>query len=406
MLQSSLRRVRPRRASRFAAAAATTAFGLIGLGASSAHAQVNFYVSADIDLSATSDSVNNGAQYIGNNPSAVAWNGSTAYIGGYNSATTAGPAALIGVSVSGGAGTLGASSFGAVTAPAGGRGVTALAVQGNTLAASVDFGTGNTDSIRAFNTADNSLRWSIGTAGNGSTGTTQRGNGVAFDPGVGGVGAGVSYLSIGGGRRQVLDPATGAYIYGPSGTATPGFILNGTNTVWRDVAYDPTNGDLYAREANTLFKAVRNGANGTSGTPGVIGNLSRVTTVDNENLAFVNAATGSFNGKFLLLNDRPNVNTGVGNSFLKAFDTSGTQLALNFFDASGASPFTFGNSVGAYDFSWDQTTQTLAMTDFSNRRLYILSLQAVAVPEPGTLGLLALGLVGTSGVALRRRRRK
>ena len=68
------------------------------------------------------------------------------------------------------------------------------------------------------------------------------------------------------------------------------------------------------------------------------------------------------------------------------------------------SGFTPATGNGAYDFAFDSATQTLAMTDFSNRHLYVFSLAAATIPEPGTLALLSFGTVAMTGVLRRRKK--
>ena len=56
-----------------------------------------------------------------------------------------------------------------------------------------------------------------------------------------------------------------------------------------------------------------------------------------------------------------------------------------------------------YDFEWDQTSQTLAVVDYTNRNVSIFS---TAVPEPSTTLAAGVCTVGLAGLMLRGRRRE
>lgn len=270
------------------------------------------------------------------------------------------------------------------------RGFTQLAVKGTTLAASLDNGSGNVNSIRAFDTTTSTQLWATG----GTTpDTTRRGNGVGFDPGFngGGTNVGVGYIAIGSGRRHLLNETTGVYINGQNA----GAIINATTapvnsgTTWRSLAFSST-GDLYARNGNAVTKAVRTGDNNLGGSSSVVYTPGSYTTsVDNNNIAFVGSGASSF----LIFNDR-NATTGgqAASSVLKAISTSGSALSLNFLDMN-SSAFSLANGNGAYAFSYAASNQTLAVTDFANRQLYVFSLNQ-PVPEPATMAALGLGVLG------------
>lgn len=359
---------------------------------SGAHAQIVLNLITQVDLSATA-SASTSPSYIGNNISAVAWNGSTAWVGGYNQGATGTPTAIVSVSNVLTTPLLG-TSFGSLPTN-NSRGITSLAVNGNTLAAAYDNGSGNGDSVRSFDPTTNVLNWRIGTA---AADATRRGDGVAFDPGFngGGTNKGVAYLSIGSDRRHLLNAPTGTY----TNRQNAGAIINTTptSTVWRDLTFDPVTGDLYTRESNRLTKAVRNGDNTfVGGGSSVIGGLPTSGVVDNENLTFVNS---TLYGDFLILNDR--TSNGGGQAFsnvVKVFSKTGTALTLNL------GSFAALDGVGAYDFSFDASSQTLAVSDFTNRQLYVVGLGVgtTAVPEPGAVAFGICGIL-MSGALLRRRR--
>lgn len=338
-----------------------------------AQADVQLYNFATLDIS--------GLTGIGNNPSAIAWNGSDLYVGGYNNSggTANTGIARVQWALSGSPAT---STFG-VFSTANARGVTGLAWKNGKLAAALDNGAGSGDSVRAFDAAGN-LAWRIGTSASDST---RRGDGVAFDPGFNGAGPnqGVAYLSIGSGRRHLLDANTGAYINGQNAGAIINFAP--VATTWRDLVFDSATGDLYTREANRIGKAVRNGDNSfTGGASTVLAALTTASAVDNQNIEFMNLS----GNKFVIANDRSSV--GGGQSFasvIKMFSTAGVAETINWNGFAAAT----GN--GAYDFSYDAGSQTLAVSDFANRKVYFF-----AVPAPS-----AAVLLGMAGVMAGRRRR-
>jgi hypothetical protein len=297
--------------------------------------------------------------------------------------------AIVGVSNVLTAPTLGAA-FGAFSTN-NNRGITGLALQGTNLGVGLDNGAGNVNSVRMFNAGSGTLTWSTGGT---IPDATRRGNGVAFDPGFNGAGTnqGLAYMSIGSGRRHLLNTGTGIYINGQNAGAIVNF--SPVSTTWRDLAFDPATGDLYTRESNRIGKAVRNGNNTfTSATSTAIGGLTTATGVDNQNIAFANT---TLYGNLLFANNRTGVGAGQSlSSVVRAFDTNGNAQTITFEN------FTPGTGNGAYDFSFDAGTQTLAMTDFSNRRLYIFAMGSAA-PEPSTLALLALAPLGA--LLLRRKR--
>lgn len=355
-----------------------------------ANAAVTFTAVTKVSLNSTSNAAN--PEYVGSNPNTVAWDGTNAWIGGYNASGLAADVKIVQVSNVLTTPTLGAS-FGAINV-GNGRGLTSLAVQGGNLAASLDTGAASGDSVRLFNAGAGTLTWRIGDAAAGND-STRRGNGVSFDPGFNGAGTnqGVAYLSIGGGRRHLLNTTTGVYINGQNAGGVINFAP--VSTVFRDVAFDTSTGDLYSRESNRVGKAVRTGDN-TFATQVALGSFTATGTVDNENIAFIGGNLALGGNKYILANDRPATTSDPISSVLKLLTTSGAAetLGLNF-DAVGGAPV-LGNR--AYDFSYDAGTNTLALVDFQNRDLYIFS---ITVPEPATLSVIA----GAGLVALRRRRR-
>jgi hypothetical protein len=338
-----------------------------GLSAS-VEAQVTMSLLKTIDTSSTATA--GVPSYVGNNVSAIAWDGTDLFIGGYNSSGATAATGIVKVSSALTTPTFGAA-FG-VFNTANSRGITGLAKRGNLVYAALDNGAGSSASARGFDAMTGGLLWNIAPdGGTPPTTFTRRGmGGAAIDPGFGGSSpsaGSASFLAPGSGRRHSLDPATGAYNYGVNAGGIINFAT--ASTTWRDHDYDPSTGDLYTRESNRVGKAVRTGDN-TFATQQVLVTNTVTSVIDNENISFVNSLSY---GSFVIFNDRSSTASGqVAANVIKAVTTSGAALTLDLRNSDYVTPLTLPTGNGAYDFSWDAGTQTLAISDFANRKVYSL----------------------------------
>jgi autotransporter-associated beta strand protein len=344
----------------------------------------------DRTSNATIDTVPNPI-FIGSNPSAIAWDGSRMFIAGFNNGS--GPVGITEI--------VNATDTGVVFQPTftdafniqpapNSRGYTGIALDGTTLAATIDMGEVTSAALSAYDVSSATPAPLWQQSGRGSVG-------VAIDPGyvVGGTsqgGEGVAWGTFGDGvagsnvRRALNDPATGTSIYGfssapgapvPAGFEwwTSGDPQVGTTQpiVPRDIAFDLNTGDLFGRVNNAVTKAVRTGAN-ESGTQSVLYNTYLGNAVG-QNLAVMN---NTVDGDLVVYNVRDD--GGYQQPFSQAIeimDTAGTPQAVtyNFLDALDLS------GPGYYDFSFDVASQTLAVLDFGNRRASVFRFGA---PEPDT----------------------
>lgn len=315
-----------------------------------ASAQVSMTLLATVDVAPASTT--GSPSYIGNNPSAVAWNGTDLFLGGLNASGATANSALVRVSTPLTTPTFGVA-FGTVSTP-NSRGYTGLDISGNVLVASYDDGAANPNGITAWDLNGLPL-WAK--TGRGSSG-------VAFDPGFFGApaGTGVAWTTIGSGRRALQATLLGTDLY----TSANGMIVlapppdNGTT--WRDMGFDSLTGEIWLRMGNKVMAATRTGDNAVTNNRVVV-NATSALGIISQNLSFVRQATN----QVVFWNDRAVQNS--GQNFFSVVQcvraSDGAPMTVDW----GTFAPTTGNA--AYDFSYHAPSGTLAISDLLNRQVYI-----------------------------------
>ena len=371
---------------------------------------LSVYERVRLNIASTANGGN--PQFIGANPATIAWTGSAVYVAGVNASGSTSRTAITGITnplATPGLGVVPAftPAFGTRSATLNGRGFTGLAVSGTVLAAAWDNGTttpATTDGMQALSTVTGSVIWTGTLAG-------RQMGGAAFDPGyvVGGVsqgGSGITGLVFNSGRRPTFDPATGATVYGLTGSALPGMVINTspTNTEWRDVDFDPATGDIYTRNSNNVASGVRTGTNSISGNVQqfLVNNANNGAGMAGQNLAFMGGVVdpaGSFSGNAVIWNSRPVGTTEGSTSFTTANQvvaTTGATVPVNWNVLFGSTP---AKGNGWYDFGYDRTTKTLAVMDFQNRTVSIFDLDVNVQTVSGGTATPTTSLTGLVPVA-------
>jgi autotransporter-associated beta strand protein len=371
---------------------------------------LSVYERVRLNIASTANGGN--PQFIGANPATIAWTGSAVYVAGVNASGSTGRTAITGITnplATPGLGVVPAftPAFGIRSATLNGRGFTGLAVSGTVLAAAWDNGTttpATIDGMQALSTVTGSVIWTGTLAG-------RQMGGAAFDPGhvVGGVsqgGSGITGLVFNSGRRPTFDPATGATVYGLTGSALPGMVINTspTNTEWRDVDFDPATGDIYSRNSNNVASGVRTGTNSISGNVQqfLVNNSNNGAGMAGQSLAFMGGVVdpaGSFAGNAVIWNSRPVGTTEGSTSFTTANQvvaTTGATVPVNWNVLFGSTP---AKGNGWYDFGYDRTTKTLAVMDFQNRTVSIFDLDVNVQTVSGGTATPTTSLTGLVPVA-------
>ena len=361
--------------------------GLIGVAATAASVEAaTFYNVANVDLSPATLSGN-----VGTNISAVAWNGTDLFVAGLNNSAAVANTGIVKVSSARTAPVIG-TPFGVTSTPAGSRGYMGLDVAATPdatnvagpidLAATFDSGTATTSRFDMYN-GDNSLRWTFAPAVRPPTGP-------AFDLTV----SRVSYLYQGSHliRNYAVD------VTAASNTGNPPSEFNnlGLGTAFRDLDFNPTTGDAWARLNNDVVKAPRTGPGSYGATPLLAADLANANSVGT-NVQFLNFTGGD---SVIIYNNRASNATGQAfTSVIGGVNDDGSPETLTFLNDTGTAAFAPATGSSVYDFSWDSATQTLAVADSLNNRVYIFA--TTPVPEPTALAV-AVVLVPLLG---RRRRR-
>ncbi len=369
--------------------------------AAAGHAQdYTFELISTEEIDLLSDAVNTPAFFIGNNPSSIAFDGGSAYIGGFANFSDPIPGVQVVQVLDFLLGTDG-RSFAVVEGSLAGspspvsnfRGWTGLDWDSERgLLGTVDFGSsGASEQVRVFNFKQSTLGGFLDTLDLKATSIDLRGiAGPSWDRGFNGEGFGSDGPVV----ASVLDPFTGpadekngpfghvlpdepdlgdpipdldsfvtAY-FPPSG---PALIQPDTSTLWRDLDIDPNTGDMAARAANILIL----------GTRGADGLISSSVTVGTDNAPFVSGQNvailhGLMDGDMVVYNDR--ALTSGGQAFgdvVKFVDKSGNAMSVDIVDSAGDA-VSFPAGVGYYDFAWDEASQTLLILDFAARDVYVL----------------------------------
>ena len=316
--------------------------------AAPAAAQFSLTEIALIDLDSTANPLN--PEYIGSNPSAVAWDGTDLYIAGFNNQGVADFAGIVKVSAALTTPSTGAA-FGVLATPAQ-RGYSGLDMRGGTLVAAYDPGTSDPNGITAWDASGAQL-WTKDGRG---------GSGVGVDPGFPGgdptLGSGAGWTTFGSGRRALQNLGSGADIW----TSVDGMIiLSAEGSFWRDMDFDDGTGDVWLREGNNVIHAVRGGDNVIT-TVNVPVDVADQDLINGQNLAYIDLGGNDW----ILYNDR--ASSSGGQDFFavtQAVRPDGSPVSLTFV---GTSPAV---SAAYYDYSWDAASQTVAVLDFTNRNVHI-----------------------------------
>ncbi len=383
------------------------ALPLISLGAllaPTATAQVVMTLVGDVDISSTAVATN--PEFIGSNPSAVAWDGTNLWIAGYNNDNPANPpqnCAIVKLSNAlGGTPTYG-TPFGVLLTP-GFRGYSGLAIQTPPagtprIAAAYDPGASDPNGLQLFDGNTGAQLWAKNIRG---------GSGVAFDTGFPGgnpsMGTGVAWTTFGSGRRALQNTSTGADIW----TTSDGMIWippSFSNNFARDMDFDPNTGDIWVRSRNEVIRAHRTADNDTRDASNnqngeIVADLTDGPFVNQQNLAFIRTRSGSI----VIFNDRSSAT--VGQLSIEDPTQPGAPYVLHVIRPDGTPEAvqwdpTFRDPMGlvytgggAYDFSYDSLTNTLAISDFTLRRVFVFS---VSVPQWYPYGT---GCTGSNGQPL------
>jgi hypothetical protein len=192
----------------------------------------------------------------GNIGLSVAFDGTNAYVGGYNNTATAANVGIVKVGNVLSASPASAGVASTQVGTTGLRGYDALASDGTHLYAMHDSGVAGTSFIQKLDPNFAEVWKTLSPGG-------QRPFAMAIDPVGDGTTRAVGFLSQGHGRRLALNDSDGSLLYTVSGGANPGGIINSSpvlGTSWRALAFDAA-GNIAMAEDSGVAYGVRQSAN-------------------------------------------------------------------------------------------------------------------------------------------------
>lgn len=355
---------------RIRCALACVAFVLVARPAMGA----KFFERASVDLASTGVV---GADGIGTNAISVAWDGTNAYLGGWNAGTEFRDNSVVRLNS-------------VLTSPTVGPRLNTIIFQGTGTGFShLDYKAGV--GLATAYTNNSTIMLSVYAAGTTTANFTRSiapgasvpPAGLAFDAPSRSNGLGYLYQSSAFVRN--IDATTG----------TDATSLNsGAAAVFRDIDYDAS-GNLFARVNNNVVRVTRASSTAFSAGPATIADLTDKNVIA-ENIAVIEGFAGG--PLFAIYNDRSSTSTSQTlASVVRGVRADGTAEALSFLNADGTAPVDFAQAGGIYDFAYDAPSQTLALLDFSANRLYVFT-----APEPATIAAVA----AAAAMGLRRHRRR
>lgn len=339
----------------------------------------------------------------GDQPTSIAFDGTTAYLGGLNNGGNvdlAGIGTITDLYGVFGTATTGAFGPSVINPAVGGRGYNSIAYDAgtNSVIAAYDSGAAGSSTLARYDASSGSQIWSV----------NQPSGARPFVAGADPIAADVTdpsmaaFLVQGSGRRLALDIDDGSLEYS-TGSPSPGgaIIFDGDlGTAFRGMDFN-TSGDLAYATANGFGYYERTGTNTFS-------QLSKILTTGGTNnlgrdIAILEGL-GENGADLLAVTARGSTaiaGNAINENYVYIIDLDGNIIQELTGDESGLAE-TFANNTKQLDYAIGANgAPTLAITDLVERRVDIYQIAPATIPEPGSLALLG----GLGGLTLLRRRR-